>query len=173
MNKIFDDLATIFSKNGFSLYMIGSTSRDYLLNKEIFDYDFVVNYRSSLVVQKWNDVLALLNEKYNDGYFFSHIQWYMDGTPIEGATGPYYYVPNGNLNFGSEYCALLTRTDDGESYFTCPIIALDKQVDQMTVSPNFLPAGRHPLRFCEMGSSPCGNTGRCGTLTIQCVLEIM
>lgn len=41
MNKIFDDLATIFSKNGFSLYMIGSTSRDYLLNKEIFDYDFV------------------------------------------------------------------------------------------------------------------------------------
>ena len=108
----------------------------------VFDYDFVVNYRSSLVVQKWNDVLALLNEKYNDGYFFSHIQWYMDGTPIEGATGPYYYVPNGNLNFGSEYCALLTRTDDGESYFTCPIIAVDKQVDQMTVSPNFLPAGR-------------------------------
>lgn len=41
MNKVFDELANIFSKNGFSLFMIGSTSRDYLLNKEIFDYDFV------------------------------------------------------------------------------------------------------------------------------------
>lgn len=41
MNEIFDSLKKIFNDNGFRLYMIGSTSRDYLLNKEITDYDFV------------------------------------------------------------------------------------------------------------------------------------
>lgn len=41
MNEIFDSLKKIFNDNGFRLYMIGSTSRDYLLNKEIADYDFV------------------------------------------------------------------------------------------------------------------------------------
>lgn len=42
-NKIFDDLKTIFNNNGFRLYMIGSSSRDYLLNREITDYDFVTD----------------------------------------------------------------------------------------------------------------------------------
>ena len=40
MDEIFNYLANIFILNGFSLFMIGSSSRDYLLNKEISDYDF-------------------------------------------------------------------------------------------------------------------------------------
>ena len=43
MNAIFDNLKELFNKNGFRLYMIGSASRDYLLNKEIKDYDFVTD----------------------------------------------------------------------------------------------------------------------------------
>ena len=43
MNEIFDFLKLIFNENGFRLYMIGSTSRDFLLNKEIKDYDFVTD----------------------------------------------------------------------------------------------------------------------------------
>lgn len=43
MDIIFDYLKQIFNENGFRLYMIGSTSRDYLLNKEIKDYDFVTD----------------------------------------------------------------------------------------------------------------------------------
>ncbi len=43
MDKIFSSLAKIFYSNGYSLYMIGSSSRDYLLNNEIKDYDFVTN----------------------------------------------------------------------------------------------------------------------------------
>lgn len=123
-------------------YNMTVTFEDLLSDNVIsFDYGFTVNYRSSLVVQKWNDVLALLNEKYNDGYIFSQIQWYCDGEPIEGATGSYYYVPGGTLNFGSEYCALLTRADDGEAYFTCPIVAVEKGYGTMQVSPNFIPSG--------------------------------
>lgn len=39
--NIFKSLAKIFKENGFSLFMIGGTSRDYLLNLEVLDYDFV------------------------------------------------------------------------------------------------------------------------------------
>lgn len=42
MNKeIFNKLAKLFNSHGYRLYMIGGTTRDYLLNKEVFDFDFV------------------------------------------------------------------------------------------------------------------------------------
>lgn len=42
MNKeIFFKLAKLFNDNGYRLFVIGGTSRDYLLNKEVYDYDFV------------------------------------------------------------------------------------------------------------------------------------
>jgi len=40
---IFIELSDLFAKHGFTLYMIGGTSRDYLLAKEVFDYDFVTD----------------------------------------------------------------------------------------------------------------------------------
>lgn len=43
MNLVFDTLKQIFNRNAFRLFMIGSTSRDYLLNNEINDYDFVTD----------------------------------------------------------------------------------------------------------------------------------
>lgn len=43
MIKIFDSLAKLFNSHGFRLYVIGGTSRDYLLNKELTDYDFVTD----------------------------------------------------------------------------------------------------------------------------------
>ena len=39
--KIFDELSSLYNQNNFRLYMIGSSSRDYLLNREIKDFDFV------------------------------------------------------------------------------------------------------------------------------------
>lgn len=39
--NIFKSLAKIFKENGFSLFMIGGTSRDYLLKLDVLDYDFV------------------------------------------------------------------------------------------------------------------------------------
>ena len=42
MNKeIFLSLAKLFNDHGYRLFMIGGTTRDYLLNKEVLDYDFV------------------------------------------------------------------------------------------------------------------------------------
>ncbi len=36
---VFDELAKLFKGHGFSLYMVGGTSRDFLLGKDIKDYD--------------------------------------------------------------------------------------------------------------------------------------
>lgn len=41
--SIFDNLSTLFNKNGFRLYIIGGTSRDLLLNEDVDDYDFVTD----------------------------------------------------------------------------------------------------------------------------------
>ena len=83
---------------------------------QIFDMEFDVLYRASIIEQKWNDVLALLNSKYNGGYTFSKYQWYKDDMPILGATNPYLYQP---LDVNSQYTVELTRPD-GVVMRTCP-----------------------------------------------------
>ncbi len=40
---IFRDLAMLFNKNGFRLYLIGGTSRDYLLDLAVDDFDLVTD----------------------------------------------------------------------------------------------------------------------------------
>lgn len=43
VDEVFEFYKKLFNENNFNLYMIGSASRDYLLNKEIKDYDLVTN----------------------------------------------------------------------------------------------------------------------------------
>ena len=76
-----------------------------------------VRYRSSIVEQKWNDVLTLLAPKYNGGFEFTAFQWYKNNTPIEGATHSYLYQ---DLDFDADYYVVVTRPD-GVSIATCPI----------------------------------------------------
>ena len=91
---------------------------------QIFDLDFELQYRASIIEQKWNDVLVVLNDKYNGNYTFTNYQWYKNDVPLVGETGPYLYtpssaVPNDSLDFQAEYSVLLTRSD-GVSIRTCP-----------------------------------------------------
>lgn len=92
---------------------------------QVFDLDFDMQYRASIVEQKWNDVLAVLNSKYNGGYTFTAYQWYKDGRPISGETKPYLYQP---LDITSEYSVALTRPD-GTTIRSCaftPTVHTDK-----------------------------------------------
>lgn len=43
MNEIFEYLKKIFNEHNFHICMIGSTSRDFLMKREIEDYDFVTD----------------------------------------------------------------------------------------------------------------------------------
>jgi uncharacterized protein (TIGR02145 family) len=91
------------------------------LAKEI-PVNFVVLYPSRIIKQKWNDVLALQNDRYNGGYSFSAYEWYRNGVKIAGENGSYYYSAPAYLDFTAQYRARITRADDGVTLFTCPII---------------------------------------------------
>ncbi|MDE7338252.1 MAG: hypothetical protein K2M92_03080, partial [Bacteroidales bacterium] len=69
---------------------------------------FEIPYPSNIIVQKWNDVLAVLSSEYNGGYEFSGYQWLRNGEPMEGETRPYYYAKP-YLRSGDIYAVLLER----------------------------------------------------------------
>jgi hypothetical protein len=95
--------------------------------------DFTVKYPSSVLAQKWNDVIVVYNQKHNGGYEFSAFRWYKNGVEIPDESGSYLYVGlNGDtLETDAEYAALLTRADDGKSVFTCPFVPVQKNVSSM------------------------------------------
>ena len=92
---------------------------------------FDIRYRSSIVEQKWNDVLTLLSPKYNGGYEFTAYQWYKNDVPLEGETHSYLYQP---LDFDAQYYVEVVRKD-GVVMKTCPIqpIYHEQQSDYPTV----------------------------------------
>ena len=122
----------------------------------ILAFNFDVNYRSSIVEQRWNDVLAVLNSGFNGnrksdggkpsvgdrtvgGYEFSAYQWYKNDLPIVDATKSYLYLTEG-LDVQAKYRVLLTRADDGISAFTCfvtpnPLVHRDINVYPITPKP--------------------------------------
>lgn len=87
---------------------------------QLYEMPFIINYASSTIVQRWNDVLGIKNAEYNGGYEFSSYQWYKNGQPIEGQTMPYLYQPGG-LDVNADYCAKVTRVSDGVELFICPL----------------------------------------------------
>lgn len=80
-------------------------------------YAITIRYRSSIVEQKWNDVLTLLSPNHNGGFTFTAFQWYKDGVAMPGETHSYLYQP---LDMNATYYVELTRTD-GVIVTTCPI----------------------------------------------------
>ena len=64
MNEIFDYLKIVFNGNGFRLYMIGGTSRDYFLDREIDDYDFVTDAKPSEIATFLKVCFSICKTKY-------------------------------------------------------------------------------------------------------------
>ena len=83
------------------------------------DIDLLVDvyYPSSVIAQRWNDVLAVRNSEYNGGYEFVDYQWYKNDEPISGATSSILYE---DLDFDAEYSVLLTR-NDGVKEMVCAV----------------------------------------------------
>jgi hypothetical protein len=116
------------------------------------DVTLAVFYPSTVITQRWNDVLAIRNAEYNGGYTFDAVQWYMDGKPIEGATSFNYYAGDGNtlLFTGEEYSAMLTRTD-GVKLFTCAFIPTEVPA-QILDMPSLVPISA-PLHMQGRGKA--------------------
>ncbi len=102
-----------------------------------YPFKMEMRYPSWIMEQRHNDVIALLNERYNGGgYTWSAYQWYMNDERMEGQTKPYLHVPTG-LTPDAEYSVALTRTDDNVTVRTCPIIATYK-VDAIVPTMGYL-----------------------------------
>jgi len=104
-------------------------------NKE-FDIAFTLYYPASVFVQKWDDVLVVLNKEYNGGYDFVGFQWYKNGQPIAGQTSSRYYQQGVTLEEGAEYAVLLTRASDGKAVMTCPYTPVLSGASQIAINPS-------------------------------------
>lgn len=97
-------------------------------------FSFEVNYPASVIAQKWNDVLALLNSDYNGGgYEYTDYQWYKNDEILPGENRSYIYIHE-KLDFNASYKVELTRKSDGLKLFTCPFEPVERDID-ITVYP--------------------------------------
>ena len=108
---------------------------------------FDIRYRSSIVEQKWNDVLTLLSPKYNGGYDFLSFQWYKNDQPIEGETHSYLYQP---LDFDAEYYVEVMR-EDSVVMKTCPI--QPTYHEQQSEYPTIVKAGQKIQMYMEQATT--------------------
>ncbi len=61
LEQIFKTLTNLFNSKGYSLYAVGGTVRDFLLNRDVKDYDFVTDAKPCEMLQfldNYNDVFA-------------------------------------------------------------------------------------------------------------------
>ncbi|MDR1974752.1 MAG: T9SS type A sorting domain-containing protein [Bacteroidales bacterium] len=97
---------------------------------------FEVRYPTTVVKQKWDDVLAVGNSAYNGGYQFTAFQWFENDQLLQGETLFRLYQKPA-LNEHSTYSVLLTRRD-GLTMFSCPITPIKPSgtTVNMEISPN-------------------------------------
>jgi hypothetical protein len=81
----------------------------------------VIFYPSSIMTQKFNDIIAVQNRYYNGGYDIEGYQWYHNNEIMVGEQGSYIYTKNGTLKIGDEYYVNITRID-GSTMFSCPLV---------------------------------------------------
>lgn len=104
-------------------YDVDLVIEDIVCHDTTYHLTFDVYYSSDIMAQKWNDVIAVKNELYNGGYSFSAFRWFVNGSPIPGATSSYLYTSEmQTLDTAAEYHVELTRADDGVTMPACPIV---------------------------------------------------
>jgi len=105
-----------------------------------FYIEIPVLYPDSIMVQKWGNVISLLNYHYNGGFDFSGYQWFKNGQIMAGKNHSYIYIGEGeSFVVGDKYSVLLTRPD-GSQMFSCDFAAREPHEEiskfPTVVSPN-------------------------------------
>ena len=124
-------------------YKATLTFYQFCCDSTVEEHEINIRYASTIVEQKWNDVLTLLSPKYNGGYEFVAFQWYKDGEALVGETHSYLYQ---DLDFESEYYVVVTRPD-GSTMATCPIQPVYHP--QQSEYPTIVTAGNHVPMYME------------------------
>lgn len=107
-----------------------------------------LGYSASVIWQK-SDLLAITNEDYNGGYEFLTYQWYRDGEPVEGATGPNLSVTDADR--GHEFYVVVQRQDDGVKLGTCSVVYMGTTgIDNINLSTLKYPISVYTLMGIRM-----------------------
>jgi hypothetical protein len=115
-----------------------------------------VRYAASIMLQKWNNVIALYNQRLNGGYEFTAYQWLKNGAELSGATRPYLYSPP-ELDFAAGYSVLLTRTD-GVTLPTCLFFPQRRSSEDVTAYPTIVDkGGRLTITSVQQGEAVTRN----------------
>lgn len=97
-----------------------------------------VLYSSQIIIQRWNDLLAVSKSIADSYQGFYQYQWYLNGMPLEGATDTYYYNPDG-LQMDGHYQVELTRNLDSAVIISCPYLPeLHPDTQTLLVTPTAL-----------------------------------
>lgn len=103
--------------------------------------EFMVRYPSSILAQRWNNVLGIKNSNYNGGYEFVSYQWYKAEEIIaDRGNEPYYYSPEEFIE-GEQYSVELVRQGEQRAVMSCPITIQHIAPDQITVTPTLTQKG--------------------------------
>ncbi|GHU95971.1 hypothetical protein FACS1894156_6380 [Bacteroidia bacterium] len=86
-----------------------------ICNSRQAPFSITVHYPASFIVQKWNDVLAVLKTSNR----FKAYQWLKNGEELYGATRSFLYETP-TLDFTAMYSMRFTR-EDNAVLFTCPL----------------------------------------------------
>lgn len=105
-------------------YAVNVVLHDAVCDDDTIRVYFSILYHHTIMQQKWNDVVALKNDRHNGGYIFTEYQWYKNGQPIIGQNYPYLYLGEG-VSFveGDEVRVEITRADDNVKLMSCPLLA--------------------------------------------------
>lgn len=93
-----------------------------------YSFELTVNYPASILTQRYNDILGVMNADYNGGYTFTAFQWYKNGMPMAGETNSYIYSED-EFSVTDIYSVQLTN-NAGKQIFTCGF-----RPEQLTVYP--------------------------------------
>ena len=99
-----------------------------------------VYYPSSVMEQRWDDVICVLTHDYNGGYDFVAFQWYKNGEPLTDENSYYLHQV---LEAGAEYSVLLTDSA-GMQQMSCPLVIAAKG-PEISVAPTLI-TKRQPVR---------------------------
>jgi hypothetical protein len=113
-----DEQDYVLPHNHYSAFVSVNDGR---CKSDTIRFPFQISYPNWVIEQKWNDVIAVLNDRYNGGYTFSKYEWFKNGEKMDGEAKSYIYVLP-TLDFYAEYRVLLTRDLDSQAFYTCPLI---------------------------------------------------
>ncbi len=111
--------------------------RDVLCEDVLIDLELPLHYSSEIILQRWDDVIAVRNTNPKDGSSlageFVNFQWYKNGEEIADATKSYYYAEEG-LDMTATYQVELTLAD-GTVLSHCAYMPKVETMQQVSVQP--------------------------------------